>query len=155
MAFHRISELLFSGIGPGNHGKYLFLDVWSSNACGHIFSITIPTFWALKLKQTKRRPNPIKIHLGRSDTIKRQKYCTWLAMWLDHFEIDVIWTAFQAFLKFNFHISVFWDFWWISLVSEFLFLGIDLKTENGKSRKISTFGIQSLNACESVFWSLF
>ena len=76
-------------------------------------------------------------------------------MWLDHFEIDVIWTAFNAFLKFNFHISVFWGFWWISVVSEFPFLGIDLKTENRKSRKISTLGMQSLSACESVFWSLF
>ena len=48
------------------------------------------------------------IHLEGSDVFKRQKYDTWLTVWLDHFEIDVIWAAFQEFLKLHYHIPVFW-----------------------------------------------
>ena len=83
------------------------------------------------------------INLKRSDALKRQKYDTWLAMWLDHFKIDVIWKAFQKFLKLNSHISVFWGFWWISLNSEFSVLGIGLKTKTRKSRKIFSFLVSS------------
>ena len=79
------------------------------------------------------------INLKRSDALKRQKYDTWLAMWLDHFQIDVIWEAFREFLKLSSPISVFWCFWWISVISEFLFLSIGLKTKIRKSRKIFSF----------------
>ena len=80
------------------------------------------------------------IHLEGSDVFKRQKYDTWLTVCLDHFETDVIWAAFQEFLKLHYHISVFWGFWWLCMISEFSFLGIGLKTKTWKSRKIFTFG---------------
>ena len=50
------------------------------------------------------------INLERSDALKRQKYDTWLAIWLNHFDIEVIWEAFREFLKLNSHMSVFWGF---------------------------------------------
>ena len=41
---------------------------------------------------------------------KYQSAAAWLATWLDHFEIDVVWTVFKEFLKLHTHISVFWGF---------------------------------------------
>ena len=76
------------------------------------------------------------INLEGSDALKRQKHDTWIAMSLNHFEIDVMWTAFKRFLKLHSHISVFWGFSWISLFSKFSFLGIGLKTKTRKSRKM-------------------
>ena len=80
------------------------------------------------------------INLDGLEAFKRQKYDTWIAMWLNHFEIDVIWTAFQLFLKLHFHITVLWHFCRISEISKFSFLGIGLKTKTRKSRKIFIFG---------------
>ena len=79
------------------------------------------------------------INLDGSKALKRQKYDTWLAISLDHFEIDVIWEAFREFLKLNSHISVFWSFWWISVISEFSLLGIGLKTKTRELPKIFSF----------------
>ena len=70
---------------------------------------------------------------------KYQSAAAWLATWLDHFEIDVVWTVFKEFLKLHTHISVFWGFWWISGISEFSILGIGHKTKTRKSRKIFIF----------------
>ena len=88
-------------------------------------------------KNSNKRLN--LINLEESDALKRQKYDTWLAIWLDQFEIDVIWAVFQDFLKLHSHILVFWGYWWISVISEFLFLGIGLKTKTRKSRIIFIF----------------
>ena len=89
-------------------------------------------------KKNNKRLNWINVE--GSDALKRQKYDRWIAMWLNHFEIDVIWTAFKGFLKLHSHISVFWGFSWISVISEFSFLGVELKTKTWKSRKIFIFG---------------
>ena len=91
------------------------------------------------------------INLERSDALKRQKYDTWLAMWLNHFEIDVIWETFREFLKVNSHISVFWGFWWISVISLFSFLGIGLKTKTRKPRKMFSFLFFSSQAISNGF----
>ena len=79
------------------------------------------------------------INLKRSDALQRQKFDTWLAMWLDSFGIDVIWVAFQDFLKLHSHMSVFWGFGWISVTSNFSFLGIGLKMKTRKSQKLFIF----------------
>ena len=100
-------------------------------------------------KNNKKRLN--LINLEKSDALKRQKYDTWLAMWLDHFKIDVIGKAFQKFLKLNSHISVFWGFWWISVITEVSFLGIGLKTKTRKSRKIFSFLVFSSQAISNGF----
>ena len=46
-----------------------------------------------------------------SKDFKTQIAAAWWAMLLNHFEIDVIWEAFQEFLKLHSHISVFRGFW--------------------------------------------
>ena len=102
-------------------------------------------------KKNNKRPN--LINLEGSDALKRQKYDTWIAMWLNHFEIDVIWTAFKGFLKLHSHISVFWGFSWISVISEFSFLGIGLKTKTRKSRKIFSFG-SIMFKCMWIYFSI-
>ena len=79
------------------------------------------------------------IYSEESKASKTQLGAAWLATWLDHFEIDVVWTVFKEFLKLHTHISVFWGFWWISGISEFWFLGIGHKTKTRKSRKIFIF----------------
>ena len=108
-------------------GSIMFKCMWI------YFSISISTFSVLKQEKQQKAH---WINLEGSDALKRQKYDTWIAMWLNHFEIDVIWTAFKGFLKLHSHISVFWGFSWISVISEFSFLGIGLKTKTRKSRKI-------------------
>ena len=79
------------------------------------------------------------IYSEGSKAFKTQLAAAWLAMWLDHFEIDVVWTVFKEFLKLHTHISVFWGFWWISVISKFSFLGIGLKMKTQTSRKIFNF----------------
>ena len=41
-----------------------------------------------------------------TEAFKTQKYDTLVAMWLNHFENDVTWTALQLFLKLHSHITV-------------------------------------------------
>ena len=55
-------------------------------------------------------------------------------------EFHVISIAFQL----HSHISVLWPFCRISVISEFLFLDIGLKTKTRFSRKILTFGSMNL-----------
>ena len=81
------------------------------------------------------------INLEGSDALKRQKYDTWIAMWLSHFENDVIWTVFKLVLKLHSNITVLWRFCRISVISEFPFLGIGLKTKTRKSRKTFFFWV--------------
>ena len=76
----------------------------------------------------------------------------WLATWLDHFEIDVVWTVFKAFLKLHFHISVFWSFWWIFRISEFSFFGIGHKTKTRKSQKIFIFWFVAVQCMWTPTW---
>ena len=47
-------------------------------------------------------------NLEESKAFKTQIPTRWLAMWLNDFEFDVIWTAFELFLKLNSHISELW-----------------------------------------------
>ena len=89
-------------------------------------------------KKNNKRLN--LINLEGSDALKRQKYDTWIAMWLNHFENNVISTVCKTFLEFHSYISVFWGFSWISVIYEFSLLVIGLKTKTRKSRKISIFG---------------
>ena len=69
------------------------------------------------------------IYSEGSKAFKTQIAAAWLAMWLNHCNFDVIWTIFLGFLKLRTHISVFRGFWWVSVISEFSFLGIALKTK--------------------------
>ena len=84
------------------------------------------------------------INPGGSKAFKTQIPATRLAMWLNGFEFDVIWAAFQLLLKLHSHISVLWPFCRISVISEFSFLGIGLKTKTRKSRKVFIFGFITL-----------
>ena len=90
----------------------------------------------------KTKTNKKLLNLVNLDglALKRQKYDIWIAMWLKHFENDVIWTAFQLFLKLHSHITVFWRFCRIPKISKFSILGTGLKTKTRKSWKISIFG---------------
>ena len=98
-------------------------------------------FLSVKTEINKKNNKRLNlINLEGSDALKRQKYDTWIAMWLNHFENDVIWTAFQLLLKLHSHITVLWRFCRISVISEFSFLGIGFKRKTRKSRKISIFG---------------
>ena len=146
--FCRISEIFeFSFLGirlktKTRKSRKISIFVFAKFKCIWIyFLITILTFWVLKLKKNKSVLN--LINLDGLESFKRQKYDTWIAMWLNHFDNNVIWTAFKGVLELHSYISVFWDFSWISLISEFSFLGIDLKTKTRKSRKISNFGSKS------------
>ena len=104
-------------------------------------------------KKNNKRLN--LINLKGSDALKRQKYNTWIAMWLNHFEYNVIWTVFQLLFKLHSHITVLWRFCRISLISEFSFLGIGLKTKTRKSREISIFGSTKFKCIWIYFWPRF
>ena len=98
-------------------------------------------FLSLKTEINKKNNKRLNlINLEGSDALKKQKYDTWIAMWLNHFENNVIWTVFKAVLELHSYISVFWGFSWISMISKFSFLGIGLQTKTWKSPKISIFG---------------
>ena len=98
-------------------------------------------FLSVKTEINKKNNKRLNlINLEGSDALKRQKYDTWIAMWLNHFENSVISTVFKRFLEFHSYISVFWGFSWISVIYEFSLLGIGLKTKTWKSWKISIFG---------------
>ena len=120
----------------------------------HLFFDLYFNFVSVKIEINKKNNKRLNwINLEGSDALKRQKYDTWIAMWLNHFEIDVIWTAFKGFLKLHSHISVFWGFSWISVISEFSFLGIGLKTKTRKSRKIFIYG-SIMFKCMWIYFSI-
>ena len=82
-------------------------------------------------------------------------------MWLNNFESDVTWTVFQLFLKLHSHISVLWRFCRISVICQFSFSGIELKTEIRKSRNSFVFWsikFKCIWICFSItistFWAL-
>ena len=88
------------------------------------------------------------INLEQSDALKTHDLqCGWINLRLM--------SAFQDFLKLHSHISVFWGFRRISVISEFSFLGIGLKTKTRKSRKTFSFGSTKLKWIWTVFRSLF
>ena len=159
MEFSRISVISeFSLLGIGlktKTRKSWKISIFGSTKFKCIwiyFSISISNFWVLKLKQEKQRKTHL-INLEGSDALKRQKYDTWIAMWLNHFENDVIWTAFQLFLKLRSHITVLWHFCRISVISKFSFLGIGLKTKTRKSWKTFIFG-SIMFKCMWIYFSI-
>ena len=98
-------------------------------------------FLSVKTEINKKNNKRLNlINLERSDALKRQKQDKWIAIWLNHFENDVIWTVFKEFFELNSYISVFRGFSWISMISEFSVFGIGLKTKTWKSWKIFIFG---------------
>ena len=114
-------------------------------------------FLSVKTEINKKNNKRLNlINLEGSDALKRQKYDTWIAIWLNHFQNNVIWTVFKEVLELHSYTSVFWSFSWISEISEFSFLGIGLKTKTPEITAKSLFlGLQSSNACGSIFWQLF
>lgn len=114
--------------------------------------ITVSTFLRVKTDKTKNRLN--SINLQGSEALKRQTYSAWLAMWLNHFVSDVIWTAFQLFLKLHSYIFVSWCLCRISVISE-VFLSIGLETKTRKSRSIFTFQFVFSNFSRYTFLYLF
>ena len=79
------------------------------------------------------------INLVGLEALTRQIPGTWLGIWLNDIEIYVIWRTSQLFFKLHSVILVLQRFCRISVISEFSFLGIGLKTKTRKSRKISIF----------------
>ena len=89
----------------------------------------------------------------------------WLAMWLNHFWIHVVWNSISTVLRATFSFQLLWELYspilvlWrfcrISVISKFSFLGVKLKRKTRKPRKIFIFGLQSWKAFGSVLWSLF
>ena len=109
-------------------------------------------FLSLKTEINKKNNKRLNlINLEGSDALKKQKYDTWIAVWLNHFENNVIWTVFKAVLELHSYISVFWGFSWISMISKSSFLGIGLKTKTWKSLKISIFGYTKFKCIWNYF----
>ena len=109
-------------------------------------------FLSIKTEINKKNNKRLNlINLEGSDALKKQKYETWTTMWLNRFENNVIWTVFKLFFKLHSHITVLWRFCRISVISEFSFLGIGLKTKTRKSRKISIFG-STKSKCISMYF---
>ena len=73
-------------------------------------------------------------------------------MWLNDFEFDVIWAAFQLLLKLHFLILVLWPFCRISLIFKFSLLGIGLKMKTQKWRNIFIFGFITLRYMRICFF---
>ena len=68
-------------------------------------------FLSVKTEINKKNNKRLNlINLKGSDALKREKYETWIAMWLNHFENNVIWTVFKGFLKLHSYISAFLGF---------------------------------------------
>ena len=119
-------------------------------------------FLAVKTEINKSNNERLNlINLEWSETLKRQTPRAWLRIWVNHFEADVIWRASQLFLKLHSHNSVLWHFCSISVISEFSYLGIVLKTKTWKSQKIFIFGSTKLkwiwiyfSISISTFWLL-
>ena len=91
-------------------------------------------FLSAKTKINKNELN--LINLDGLEALERQSPGIWLGIWVNHFEVDVIWRASQLFFKLHSHNSVLWRFCSISVISDFSYLGIGLKTKtrnHGKS----------------------
>ena len=102
-----ITEILYFWIYNVQMHEDLFFDLYFS-------------FLSVKTKINKKNNKRLNlINLEGSDALKRQKYDTWIAMWLNHFEHDVIWTVFKGLLELHSYISVFWGFSWIPWFSSF------------------------------------
>ena len=101
------------------------------------------------------------INLDGLEALKRQITGILLGIWLNHIEIYALWRTFKLLLKLHYHVSVLWRFCRISVISEFSFLSIVLKTKTRKSRKIFIFGsikFKCMWICFSItistFWTL-
>ena len=135
-----IFEFSFLSIGHKTKTRKswkIFILWFRTLQCMWIYVLTnVLTVWVLKLTNRNRLN---LIYSEGSKAFKTQLAATWLAMSLNLFEIDVVWTVIKGFFKLHTHILVFWGFWWISGISEFLFLGIGHKTRTRKSWKIFIF----------------
>ena len=116
-------------------------------------------FLSTKTEIYKSDFNPI--NLDGLEALKGQIPGTWLEIWLNRIEIFVIWRTSQLLFKLHSHISVSWHFCRFSVISEFSFLGIGLKTKTRNSRKIFIFGsikFKWMWICVSItistFWAL-
>ena len=119
----------------------LYFWIYNDQMHADLFFDLYFNFLRVKTEINKKNNKRLNlINLEGSLALKRQKYDTWIAMWLHHFENKVVWTVFKGFLELHSYISVFWGFSWISVISEFSFLGIGLKMKTRKLRKISLFG---------------
>ena len=126
----------------------LYLWVYKVQMHMNLFFDHFFNFLSAKTKINKNVVN--LINLDGLEAVKRQKYDTGIAMWLNHFENHVIWATFQLFLKLHFHITVLWRF---CRISEFSFLGIGLKMKTRESRKISIFGSAKFK-CTWIYFSI-
>ena len=117
---------------------YIFFWLYKIQMHMDLFFDHYFNFLSAKTKTNKKLLN--LINLDGLKSFERQKYDTWIAMCLNHFENDVISRAFQLFLKRHFHVTGLWRFCRISEILEFSFLSVDLKTKTRKSWKISIFG---------------
>ena len=116
-------------------------------------------FLSTKTEIYKSDFNPI--NLDGLEALKGQIPGTWLEIWLNRIEMYVIWRTSQLLFKLHSHISVLWHFCRISVISEFSFLGIGLKTKTRKSRKKIIFGFIKfkwmwicVSMTISTFWAL-
>ena len=135
-----ISKLLFLGIGLKTKSRKPRKIFWIYQMHVHLFFNHYFNFLSVQTKVN--RNNRLNLtNLERSASLERQKYGTWLAWLLNHFENDVIWTIFEEFLKLHSHMSVFWFLWWISVISEFSFLDIGLKRKPGNHGKSLFLGL--------------
>ena len=151
-----ISKFSFLGVRlttkTWNHGKSLFLGYKAEmHLCyDHYFN-----FWRVKYDINKNKLN--LINLERSEALKRQLPATWSPIRLNHFDFDVILTVFQVFWSYILMLQyllyvVFVEFPW------FLSFRIWVGAAKWKPRnhgKSVFLGLQSLNACGSIFRSLF
>ena len=92
------------------------------------------------IAKTKIKKNELNlINLDGLEALKRQTPSTWLGIWVNYFEVDVIWRVSQLFSKLHVYNSVLWHFCSISVISEFSYLGKGLKMKTWKSQKIFIF----------------
>ena len=107
-------------------------------------------FWGAKTKMNKNVLNLINV--DGLETFKIQTPGTWLEICVNHFEFDVIWRTSELFLKLHSHNSVLWHFCSISVISEFSYSGVELKT---KTQKLQFFFLKLYQICFCVYISLF
>ena len=116
------------------------LYFWDHKVQMHM-SLFFDHYFSFLSGKTKINKNVLNfINLDGLEAFERQTPGTWLEIWVNYFEFDVIWRASQLFLKLHSHNLVLWRFCSISVISEFSYLGIALKTKTRKSRKFFIFG---------------
>ena len=127
-----ISEFSFFGYRPQNENleftENLYFFVCKVRMSLNLFFDHYFNFLSAKTKIKKKELN--LINLDGLEALKRETPGTWLRIWVNQFEADVIWRASLLFLKLHSHNSVLWHFCSISVTSEFLYLSIRIKLKN-------------------------